>query len=166
LAENPELARRLEATIADLDDTNRQVRSTIFSLEQPSGDEPGIRARMLEVCAEAARSLGFEPEVRFAGPIEDRVADSMGSELLATLREALSNVARHAKARRVEVRLSVDDDLHLCVADDGVGVDPDRRSFGKGLPNMAERAEALGGSFTLRHRAGGGSEVSWRVPLG
>jgi signal transduction histidine kinase len=166
LAENPELIDRIEAAIDDLDDTIRQVRTTIFSLEPPPTAERGVRARILEICAEAGRSLGFEPEVRFAGPIEREVPDPMATELLATLREALSNVARHARARRAEVEVTVSDDLHLRVLDDGVGVGHGRPPGGNGLPNMAERAESYGGSFTLRARPDGGTEVSWRIPLG
>jgi signal transduction histidine kinase len=167
LAENPELVTRLEVAIADLDETIRQVRTTIFSLEPPPTAEQGVRARVLEICAEAGRTLGFEPEVRFAGPIERQVSPPMAAELLSTLREALSNVARHAEAHQAEVELSVHDDVQLRVLDDGIGVvvDPTRRPTGNGLSNMVQRAEALGGSFALQSRPEGGTEVSWRVPL-
>ncbi|HEY5251810.1 MAG TPA: GAF domain-containing sensor histidine kinase [Acidimicrobiales bacterium] len=166
LAENPDLRDRLEAAISDLDDTIRQVRTTIFSLEPPSMAERGVRARVLEVCADAARSLGFEPEVRFVGVIDRRVSDALASQLLSTLREALTNVARHAGASQTEVELAVADDLYLRVMDDGVGSAGTEPSTGKGLRNMAERAESLGGSFTLATRPGGGTELNWRVPLG
>jgi signal transduction histidine kinase len=168
LVDNPDLRDRLEDAIADLDDTIRQVRTTIFSLEPPTTAERGVRAKVLEICADAARSLGFEPEVRFVGPIDRRVTNEMATELMATLREALTNVARHADARHTEVELSVHDDLHLKVLDDGIGAGTDAtsESMGKGLRNMADRAEALGGSFELLSRPGGGTELSWRVPLG
>jgi len=166
LAENPDLRDRLEAAISDLDDIIRQVRTTIFSLEPPSTAERGVRARVLEVCADAARSLGFEPEVRFVGVIDRRVSDALASQLLSTLREALTNVARHAGASQTEVELAVADDLYLRVMDDGVGSAGTEPSTGNGLRNMAERAESLGGSFTLATRPGGGTELNWRVPLG
>jgi signal transduction histidine kinase len=168
LVDNAELRSRLEDAIDDLDDTIRQVRTTIFSLEPPSTAERGVRARILEICGDAGRSLGFEPEVRFSGPIDRRVPDSLASELLSTLREALSNVARHAQARRVEVEVHVHDDLQVRVLDDGVGVEAVMTATapGKGLPNMADRATALGGSCTVSSRPTGGTEVSWRVPLG
>jgi signal transduction histidine kinase len=170
LVENAELRARLEAAVIDLDDTIRQVRTTIFSLEPPSTAVRGVRARVLEICADAGRSLGFEPEVRFTGPIDRRVSEALSSELISTLREALANVARHAEAGRVEVELAVGDDLHLRVLDDGVGVGPvggdGGPSPGKGLGNMESRAASLGGRFTIGTRPGGGTEVSWRVPLG
>ncbi|MGH9295483.1 MAG: GAF domain-containing sensor histidine kinase, partial [Acidimicrobiales bacterium] len=101
--------QRIKEVVSDLDDTIRQIRTTIFALEPPPATEKGVRARVLEVCAEATRSLGFEPEVRFVGAIDHHVAGDIATELLATLREALSNVARHARAGRVEVELSVAD---------------------------------------------------------
>jgi signal transduction histidine kinase len=121
---------------------------------------------VLEICADAGRSLGFEPEVRFVGPIDRRVTEALATELLSTLREALANVARHAQADQAEVELSVGDDLHLRVLDDGIGTRDTGPTGGKGLRNMADRAENLGGSFELLVRSGGGTELSWRVPLG
>ena len=165
LIENPEVVGRIETAISDLDDTIRQVRTTIFGLEPPPTGERGVRARVLEICAEVSRSLGFEPEVRFVGPIEGRVPDRTATELLPTLREVLSNVARHVQASQAEIEVSVRDDLHLRVLDDGVGTDPSHQSTGKGLANMRQRAEALGASFRFLGRDGGGTEVSWRVPL-
>jgi signal transduction histidine kinase len=165
LVDNAELGQRMETAIADLDDTIRQVRTTIFSLEPPSTAQRGVRARVLEICADAGRSLGFEPEVRFVGPIDRRVSGEMATELIATLREALANVARHARAHQAEVEVSVGDDLRLRVLDDGVGAHGTGPPGGKGLRNMADRAASFGGSFELRVRPGGGTELSWRVPL-
>lgn len=166
LTEVAAVRQRIEETVSDLDDTIRQVRTTIFELEPPPAAEVGARSRVLGICAEAARSLGVEPEVRFAGAVDLHVTGVLATDVLSTLREALSNVARHARARRVEVALAVDGEVHLGVADDGVGVGRGVKGRGRGLPNMAERAEALGGSFSLATRPGGGTELSWRVPLG
>ena len=99
----------------------RPGRTTIFGLEPPPTTERGVGARVLEICAEASRSLGFEPEARFVGPIEGRVPDRTATELVATLREVLSNVARHARTGQAEVEVSVRRDLHLRVLDDGIG---------------------------------------------
>ncbi len=115
------------------------------------------------MCAEARRSLGFEPELRFDGAV-DAVPPSIGGDALATLREALSNVARHARATHVTVSLvATDGALTVSVVDDGVGYQP--LEGGSGLPNMAQRAEALGGRFHVAARPGGGTELEWRVPL-
>jgi signal transduction histidine kinase len=165
-AQDQEIGDRLQTAIDDLDDTIRQVRTTIFALEPPPMSESGLRARALEICAEATRSLEYEPEILFMGPV-DSVPSAVGTHALAVLREALSNVARHARAHRVEVMLSAAaEELHLAVTDDGVGVPGPSERLGKGLPNMAERAEALGGSFSLTSQSAGGARVDWRVPLG
>ncbi|MHB8245538.1 MAG: GAF domain-containing sensor histidine kinase [Acidimicrobiales bacterium] len=165
LAHDPELRSRLEDAVADLDETIRQVRTTIFALEPPPAAASGVRSRILEVCIDAARSLGFDPEVRFSGAVDRFVAGQLATELLSTLREALSNVARHAKARRAELEVAASpDEVLLRVVDDGVGVPARPPRTGNGLPNMAERAEALGGSFSLSARPHGGTELVWRVP--
>jgi signal transduction histidine kinase len=164
-ADVDELRRRIDEAVSDLDDIIRQVRTTIFALEPPPSSERGLRARVIGISAESARSLGFEPEVRFVGPIDRLVSDDIAVELLSCLREALSNVARHASARRVQVELSVSDVVRLLVIDDGVGLGKGRHARGQGIANMVGRAESLGGSCRLNHLPDGGTEVSWRVPL-
>jgi signal transduction histidine kinase len=162
---DPEVSERLQNAVGDLDETIRQVRTTIFALDPPPIAQGGLRAQALELCAQAARSLDFTPELRFVGPL-DLVPLGVSTEVLATLREALSNVARHARASQTEVNLTATGkELHLQVTDDGVGIGQDAPGDGRGLPNMAERAEALGGSFTLSARPSGGTVISWRVPI-
>ena len=158
----------MEDAVAELDDTIRQVRTTIFALDPPTAGELGVRTRVVQLCTEVAPALGFEPEVRFAGAIDRHVDGVIAAELLATLREALSNAVRHSGGRHLEVELSIDDRVTLLVLDDGVGIDtrtPAPGSEGRGLANMADRAESLGGSLSLSPRPGGGTEVRWRVPL-
>lgn len=157
------LADRLRYAVDDLDETIRQIRTTIFALEPPPTAVAQLRSEALAVCTEARRSLGFEPELRFDGAV-DAVPPSIGGDALATLREALSNVARHARATRVTVSLvATDGALTVSVVDDGVGYQP--LEGGNGLPNMAQRAEALGGRLHVAARPGGGTELEWRVPL-
>ena len=113
---------------------------------------------------EAGRLLGFDPAVVFDGPVDSTVPEDVADELLATLREALANVARHAQARRTDVTVSVGRDLTLSVADDGVGPGDDPAG-GHGIRNMRARAERLGGALDVDARDGGGCIVTWRVPL-
>jgi signal transduction histidine kinase len=155
--------------VSNLDDTIRQVRTTIFALEPTPNADPGVRAQVLRICSEAAESMDLEPEVRFVGAIDRYVTPMMATELLATLQEALSNVVRHSGARHAEVELSVGDHVQLRVADDGVGpeaVSPVSAQTGRGLTNMAERAASLGGTMTLSSRRRCGTELLWKVPLG
>ena len=89
----------------------------------------------------------------------------MADHLLAVVREALANVARHAHASSAELNLAVRDSrLRLRLADDGVG--PSERPIaGRGLDNMRTRAADLGGEMSLSRRDEGGSELVWNVPL-
>jgi signal transduction histidine kinase len=86
--------------------------------------------------------------------------------VIAVLREALSNIARHAQASRVEIQLNVDDErVRLSIADNGLGFDASAASIGNGVRNMGHRAEMLGGSCLVGVRIGGGTEVQWNVPV-
>lgn len=163
ITEKPEVAIRVQRAVDELDETIRQIRSTIFALQAAPGGERSLRTRILAVTDGAAETLGFTPAVRLEGLLDTMVSDEAGEQLLAVLLEALSNVARHANARRVSVSVDVGDDLVLVVEDDGVGIPPGGRR--SGLRNMAERARDLGGSFEARCREGGGSVLEWRVPV-
>jgi signal transduction histidine kinase len=160
--ENPENRDRLQQAVDELDETIREIRNTIFALEARDGGA-SLRARVLDLASEAAVRLGFEPRVRFDGPVDAAVSKEVAKELLKTLREALSNVARHAHATSTVVEVSVDTGgVTLRVADDGVGI-ANGPSTGHGLDNMRSRAEALGGSFSITKRRDGGTTVTWRV---
>jgi signal transduction histidine kinase len=92
------------------------------------------------------------------------VPGDVAEDLVAVLREALTNVARHACARKAEVEVVTDaEQVALHVSDDGVGVpDTGRRS---GLTNMHRRAERHSGQLDLEDREPGGTRLSWTVPL-
>jgi signal transduction histidine kinase len=162
LADKPEVSRRIQRSVDDLDETIRQIRSTIFAL-QVEPDEESLRSRVHTVVDATGSLLGFAPSVRLDGLLDTAVDADTGEQLLAVVNEALSNIVRHARARRVDVVMDVGDDLVLKIEDDGVGIpETGRRS---GLRNMAERAESLGGSFATRPRQGGGTTLIWSVPL-
>ncbi|MEY3362025.1 MAG: hypothetical protein RL531_1744, partial [Actinomycetota bacterium] len=98
--------------------------------------------------------------------IDTVVPDDVGEHLLASAREALTNVARHARASRVEVVVVAGADLALRVTDDGIGPGgtPGAGS-GNGTRNLAHRAEQLGGSLQIERVPTGGTIVDWRVPI-
>ena len=126
----------------------RQVRSTIFELHQTSTGQRSLRGEILTICDDAARALGFRPGCDIRGPIDSAVTETSGDHLLLCLREALSNVARHARATSVEVEVVVDRGrLVLRVADDGVGYEPTPGRRTSGLDNMLVRAESSGGTL-------------------
>jgi signal transduction histidine kinase len=164
ITQKPDVAARVQRAVDDLDDTIRQIRSTIFALQAPPGEPPRLRSRLHDVIDGVTENLGFAPAVRLDGPIDLTVDDTTGETLLAVVQEALSNVVRHAHAARVEVSIVAGPDLRLQVTDNGVGIpgEPNRRS---GLANLTARAERLGGTFHVSAREGGGTMLDWRVPL-
>jgi signal transduction histidine kinase len=163
ITQKRDVAVRVQRAVDDLDDTIRQVRSTVFALQATGEDEPTLRSRLFGVIDGATESLGFAPAMRLDGLLDTVVDEATGEHLIAVLREALSNAARHAHATRVDVSVVAGVDLLLRVADDGVGIsETGRRS---GLANMASRAKTLGGEFDVRPGETGGTVIEWRVPL-
>jgi signal transduction histidine kinase len=156
---------RIEQAVDDLDVTIKEIRTAIFDLERARASSDGLRHRVLALASElASGALGFQPRVLFDGPVDSGVDDEVADELLATLREALSNVARHAHASHVEVQVTVGDDVRLRVADDGVGPPGVDAAPGRGLRNMGARAERLGGTMELLPGQPNGTTLIWQVP--
>jgi signal transduction histidine kinase len=159
-----EAAGRVQQAVDELDDTIRDIRAAIFRLQDRGGPEPpGVQSRIAAIAEEMTRALGFAPWLRMDGRLDTRVPVEVAEEMLAVLREALSNVARHAAARRVDVSVETASHLTLTVRDDGLGMaQPGPRS---GLANLAERAGSLGGTLRVAAAPGGGTELVWSVPL-
>ena len=149
-AGDPLVTERLDQAVADLDETIRDIRSTIFELRQARTD--GVLSQVRAMAEEYAEPLGFLPLVRNDGPVDTAVDDRVADELLAVLREALSNVARHAAATETRIELRVDDRvLELSVTDDGIGP-----AHGRPRERPGQRAPPRGRPRRqLRRRAGG-----------
>jgi PAS domain S-box-containing protein len=161
------IAARLGQAVDELDLVIRELRTSVFELHQtPSGGASGVRRDVLAVIDEATRVLGFRPDVRFEGVIEDLDIE-VEVDLLAVVRESLTNVARHAAATAASVAVTVDDEsLELVVDDNGVGSKPATASTGHGMSNMAGRAERRGGNLVMSPNGpGAGSTLRWWVPL-
>lgn len=161
-------ADRVNRAVDDLDETIREIRQTIFALHEPvEGPSTGTRGRALREIRQAASLLGFDPAIRFVGPIDAMMLPSTEEHLIAAMREALANAAKHAQASHVDVVLSLESgDVVLTVTDDGVGFDEDAANRNSGLANLSARAHDLGGvSHLTRVSAAGGSRLVWRVPI-
>ncbi|MET7368310.1 GAF domain-containing protein [Streptomyces sp. NPDC005566] len=168
----PAVRKGVGRAVDELDVTIQEIRTAIFALQQEPAEAPsGLRTRVLREINMAAVPLGFRPTHRFLGPVDSLVGELAGKNLIAALREALSNTFRHAGASKVEVSVDATatlpdgrDGVRLSVVDDGVGIpDSGRRS---GLRNLARRAESLGGaSWFGAGEDGGGAAVVWEVPL-
>lgn len=160
---DPVLTDRIGKAVDDLDQVVRDIRGTIFELRHVGG--ASLQAEVRGLVREYARVLGWSPVVRVDGPVDTAVPTSVREHLVPVLREALSNLSRHAEATAARVQVQVaDGELLLEVADDGVG--PTEGSSHSGLRNARGRAAGLGGTSALARREGGGSVFTWRVPLG
>jgi signal transduction histidine kinase len=155
---------RIAENITNLDQTINQIRTTIFKLQRAGGTvASGLRGRVLDVLDDVTPALGFSPETRFTGPLQTSVPDDISEDLLAVLREAMSNIARHANARCAAVDISVHDELTLRVIDDGIGIPATTRR--SGLANMAARAERHGGALHVTCGDRAGTTLAWTVPI-
>jgi signal transduction histidine kinase len=105
--------------------------------------------------------------VRFAGPVDSMLTLEAADQLIAALREALANAAKHADAKRVEVIVLIDTGhVVLVVTDDGIGIDNEGSGRRSGVANISARAQDLGGSCRIeRVSEAGGTRLTWRVPL-
>lgn len=165
------VADRLTAAISDIDDIIRQVRTSIFELGS-SEDDRGTRAALIALLRELNPVVGFDVHVTFDGPVDSAVPPEVADHLLATVREAVTNIGRHAQASEATVTVNVERDVcRLMVVDNGRGLGADdteahgTRAGGLGLVNMRRRAEKLHGSFEIGSAPNGGTELAWEVPL-
>lgn len=154
---------RLSDQVDEIDATIRQIRSTIFGLHATRNQAAGARAMILEAITAATATLPGPPEVSFRGPIDLLVVRSLRDDVVAVVREGLTNVGRHAAAERVEVFVSADSrSVEVEVLDDGkVLIEGTTLS---GLSNLRARAVALGGTFEIASRPGPGTRLHWTVP--
>jgi PAS domain S-box-containing protein len=155
---------RLGEAITTIDQIIREIRATIFGLHEAVPGEPTFTSALHDLVNSAHATLGFTPRLVVEPPDVEPPA-VVAEHLLPTVREALANVAKHARAGSVVVHLRIDDGrVRLTVTDDGVGIPAARRRAG-GLDNLARRAAILGGRLTVQAHAGGGTELCWEVPF-
>ncbi|WP_425299125.1 GAF domain-containing protein [Nocardia farcinica] len=163
-ARAPEIKTRLMDTVNDVQSIVQEIRHSIFDLHSSSAAEaPALRKRLHAVLAEMTEETDLRTSIRLSGPVSV-LAPAMFDDVEAVLREAVSNVVRHAKASSLSVRLTIRDDVELEIVDNGIGLPEDlpRRS---GLANMAARTEKAGGAFRAERGRDGGTVIHWSVPL-
>jgi signal transduction histidine kinase len=150
------------------------VREAILTLSPPASSERGVSAALEEYAARYAESsklaVHFEasPEA-----VETPLSAATQAEVFSIAREALTNVRKHARAQRVDLSLTLEEeDLVLRVHDDGAGFEADLMAVGPerwphfGLAGMRERAESVGGTIAWQSRPGAGTLVELRIPVG
>ncbi|TDD16535.1 GAF domain-containing protein [Kribbella turkmenica] len=159
----PEVQERIGRAVEDIDGTIRDLRAAIFELHHQPGHR-SLRADIHSLVAEYADSLGFRPGLTCEGPLDSAVPVTVRPQILAAIREALSNVVRHAQASEVTVAVTVTNgEVVTRVADNGTGLEGgDRQS---GLRNLRERAETLGGTVRVESNQPRGTLLELRAPL-
>ncbi|MFJ8966413.1 GAF domain-containing protein [Lentzea sp. NPDC102401] len=159
---HPEARRRVTKAVNQLDQTVLEIRTSIFDLQADSGDT-GLRRRLLNIVAELTEDGELSPAVRMSGTIDSLVPDYIGEHAEAVVRETVSNALRHAHATELTLTVEAGDALVISMVDNGLGMPPDvARS---GLRNLEQRAAELNGVLTVGEEPGGGTRVTWRVPL-
>jgi two-component system sensor histidine kinase DevS len=163
MAEPPAVAERMNSVVDELDDTIRELRNAIFQLGIPDAHQ-SLANHVAAVVDGRRQQLGFVPDLVITGEI-DGVPDFVGEQLIATVTESLSNVARHANATEAHVHVSlVDGVLQLTVSDNGIGIAGSPKPNG-GLSNIVWRATELGGSCTVKSGDPSGTIIAWHVPV-
>ena len=152
---------RINRAVDELDTTIHEIRTTIFEIDQDDVDGTNLVARLRAMSDEVATRLGIKVTLRLPLEADLELSTRCARHTLQALREALSNVARHAHASEAEVALALEGPmLVLSVRDNGTGftvpVGP-----GRGLRNLRSRARELGGDCTIDSEPGRGTLVRW-----
>jgi signal transduction histidine kinase len=163
---DPAVVADIDSSLESLDRAVRQIRATIRALRDPA-DVTGLADRLTGEANRAHISLGFHPRLTLHPVIglDELVPVEVADDVVAVVREGLSNAARHAHASSVTVEVEANDEtITVTVVDDGVGLPPsfERRS---GVDNLAERARRHDGSSSFRLNPTGGTTLTWQARL-
>jgi signal transduction histidine kinase len=160
-AERPDVAAPLSRSVDDLHGTIARIRASIFELhEAEDASAAAVRRRLAEVVRSITDGHGVRPDLRVRE--QGDLPPDLVPDLVAVVRELVTNVVRHARARRVTVAVTVADSASVVVTDDGCGLPP--VTVRSGLANLADRAEKRGGRLTVNSSASG-TEICWTAPL-
>jgi signal transduction histidine kinase len=157
-------AKRVRSAVEQLDETVRDIRTTIFDLHTSDGARDGysLRRRLLDIVTETA-GADLRPTVRMSGAVDNLVTGDLAADVEAVVREGVSNAVRHAHAGAVTVTLDVSEDLVVEVVDNGRGIDPGAPR--SGLRSLEERARRRAGRVSVVRLADGGTRLRWHAPL-
>ncbi|MBB5960443.1 signal transduction histidine kinase [Saccharothrix tamanrassetensis] len=158
----PRVRERVQKAVVQLDETVLEIRTSIFDL-QAGDDVPGLRRRLLDLISELTEDVPITPTVRMTGTVDNSVPEHIGEHAEAVVREAVSNVVRHARAGELIVTVEAAETLTITVVDNGIGM-PDQVAR-SGLRNLEQRAVELGGTCAVGSGLDGGTRMTWQVPL-
>jgi signal transduction histidine kinase len=157
-------ASTLQNVTAELDETIRELRNTIYSLNDSALEKELLSSRVLQAIRTAAQSLRFVPRLTLTGPIDAIRDEETASNILAVVTEGLSNAVRHSGADAIRVSVSVDEGfVYVRVQDNGEGFSV--RTPGNGMTNMQHRASMLGGTFEASSSPETGTALTWKAPV-
>jgi signal transduction histidine kinase len=158
------VGQRIHDAVDEIDAAIGDLRSSIFGLHARREGMASLTRQVEEICTAAGVTLGFAPDYRIDPAVDAVVSDELAPDLLAVVRETLTNVSRHAQASRVDLDLRVDDDtVRLEVTDNGRGISSTGRR--SGIANMRARAERLNGAMDIGRAPTGGTHLTWTVPV-
>jgi len=162
---SPDISDGLQKQVHEADEIISEVRATIYALGM-DGTRRGARDDILALVGELRKSVGFELDVSFDGAVDAAVSEAVAEHLMATIREAVTNVERHANATKAVISLTArDGHCQLQVTDNGRGFSGEGRQGALGLTNLRRRAEKLNGQFDIAGVPTGGTVLTWRVPI-
>lgn len=158
-------AGRVAAQIDAIDVTIRQIRQTIFQLgSAPNAVSYSQKAKLNQIVRTILEGERIDSSLDFSGPVDTLIGSDLAGEIHAVLREALSNVVRHAHASRVDISVAVSTTgVRIVVTDNGRGLG--ELAHRSGLDNLAARAESRGGRLVIAARAPSGTTLDWSVPV-
>jgi signal transduction histidine kinase len=159
-----EAATRVRSAVEQLDETVRDIRTTIFDLHTSDSARDGdsLRRRLLDIVTETA-GADLRPTVRMSGAVDALVTGELAADVEAVVREGVSNAVRHARASAVTVTLDVGEDVVVEVVDNGRGIDP--AAPRSGLRNLEARARRRAGTVSVVRLEDGGTRLRWHAPL-
>lgn len=160
-ARSTEVQQRLSGCVDDLQEVIQEIRTAIFDLHSAPAGVTRLRQR-LEDAVTGFSSSELRTTVQFVGPLSV-VDGSLADHAEAVVREAVSNAVRHANATTLTVSVKVEDDLTIEVVDNGRGIPDD--ITGSGLTNLRQRAQQVGGDFSVDRVLAGGTLLRWSAPL-
>ena len=159
--EHPETAAALAERVDELDGTIARIRSAIFELHEADDASPdAVRTRIVDVVRSITGGQGLRPDVRLRG--DEDLPPALLPDVVAVVRELVTNVVRHAQATRVTVSVTVDAEVRVVVTDNGIGLPA--VAVRSGLTNLADRAERHGGRLTTS-TGPKGTQIRWHVPM-
>ncbi len=161
------MADAVRSAVDEIDSTIGEIRSVIHDLRRRNAASEHLGDRLQRIVDAQSVALGIDVTLHMVGRSATGPAGAIADAVVAVVREGLANAHRHGRAQHVviDVVTDVDEVVRVVIHDDGVGFSPDAVTGGDGLGNLRERAERLGGTFSVDSTVGHGTDLVWQVPL-